>query len=322
MKRLALVIGVLVLFSSIFRAQATSPSNWTPRDRNLTVEMLFPGGRTKALILSFDDGLAEDRQLVGLLNKYKLRGTFHLNSGKFGTNGYIDAMEVASLYAGHEVSVHGYNHIGVKGLSDTDLVFEIGENRRELEQLSGKLVRGMAYPFGSYDERSLGILSSLGMEYARTVEDTYAFDLPTNFLLWRPSVHMFGQLDYSGNTDEMNQAELAKFVKLTDDFLASKGLALYYVWGHSWEYKKKWDKVEEFLKRVAGHDDIANLTNIEMADYLSAYKRLRISADKTTFFNPSSVDVFVKVTNLRDPEKPLSDVIDLKPGETRKISPR
>ncbi len=46
------------------------------------IEMLFPQGKTKALILSFDDGRTEDRQLVKLMNTYGLVGTFHLNSNK------------------------------------------------------------------------------------------------------------------------------------------------------------------------------------------------------------------------------------------------
>jgi peptidoglycan/xylan/chitin deacetylase (PgdA/CDA1 family) len=320
MKRLALLIGVLFLFPIGLIAQATSPSNWTPRDRNFTIEMLFPGGKSKALILSFDDGFAEDRQLIGLLNKYKLRGSFHLNTGKFGTPGYITAADVATIYQGQEVSVHGYNHIGLKGLSDTDLVYEIAENRRELEQLSGQVVRGMAYPFGSYDERSLATLRGLGIEYARTVNDTYAFGLPSNFLLWNPSAHMFGQIDYNGDTNVLDMAEYAKFTKLTDDFLAAKGLALYYVWGHSWEYKKKWTYVEDFLKRVSKPDEIVNVTNIEMVDYLNAFHDLRISADKTTFYNPSAVEVFVKITNLNATTEPKSTALDIKPGATQKLS--
>jgi peptidoglycan/xylan/chitin deacetylase (PgdA/CDA1 family) len=43
---------------------------------------LFPGGKQKALTLSYDDGQAQDRRLVALFNKYNLKATFHLNSGR------------------------------------------------------------------------------------------------------------------------------------------------------------------------------------------------------------------------------------------------
>jgi len=41
----------------------------------------YPGGRFKALTMSYDDGRPQDRRLVELFNKYGIRGTFHLNSG-------------------------------------------------------------------------------------------------------------------------------------------------------------------------------------------------------------------------------------------------
>ncbi len=47
--------------------------------------MLFPGGKSKALILSFDDGNVTDKRLVKLMNKYGLIGTFH----KLGAKDYL-----------------------------------------------------------------------------------------------------------------------------------------------------------------------------------------------------------------------------------------
>lgn len=64
------------------------------------IEMLFPEGKTKAFILSFDDGRTEDRQLVKLMNKYGLVGTFHLNSNKLGTTGYLTQEEIKQLFKG------------------------------------------------------------------------------------------------------------------------------------------------------------------------------------------------------------------------------
>ena len=49
------------------------------------IGMLFPEGKIRAVTLSYDDGFTFDRQLVDLLNRYGLKGTFNLNSGLFGT---------------------------------------------------------------------------------------------------------------------------------------------------------------------------------------------------------------------------------------------
>lgn len=49
--------------------------------------MRFPGFRRKALTLSYDDGVVNDRRLIEIMNKYGLKGTFNLNSGLFSEDG-------------------------------------------------------------------------------------------------------------------------------------------------------------------------------------------------------------------------------------------
>ena len=41
----------------------------------------FPGGKFKALTMSYDDGKLEDRRLVDIFNRNGIRGTFNLNGG-------------------------------------------------------------------------------------------------------------------------------------------------------------------------------------------------------------------------------------------------
>ena len=45
------------------------------------IRSCYPQGKIKAFTLSYDDGNVADRKLVGMFNKYGLKGTFHLNSG-------------------------------------------------------------------------------------------------------------------------------------------------------------------------------------------------------------------------------------------------
>ena len=41
----------------------------------------FPGGKHKALTMSYDDGKTQDRRLVEIFNRYGIKGTFHLTGG-------------------------------------------------------------------------------------------------------------------------------------------------------------------------------------------------------------------------------------------------
>lgn len=45
---------------------------------------LFPGGKAKALTMSYDDGKVQDRRLIDIFNKYGIKGTFNLNYGQVG----------------------------------------------------------------------------------------------------------------------------------------------------------------------------------------------------------------------------------------------
>ena len=45
--------------------------------------MKFPGGKIKALTLSYDDGVVYDRTLIEIMQRYGMKGTFNVNSGSF-----------------------------------------------------------------------------------------------------------------------------------------------------------------------------------------------------------------------------------------------
>ena len=262
------------------------------------VEMLFPGGKTKALILSFDDGMVADRRLVKLMNEYGLTGTFHLNSNKLDTKDYLTKEEVKSLYQGHEVSGHTANHPNLTELSKIDVIYEVVEDKTELERLIAYPVRGMSYPFGNTNDFVIEAITGLGIEYARTVGDTYNFGMPTDFLRWQPTIHLFGKTNYIPNDTANDRRESGQFYQLTHDFLKANSLALFYVWGHSWEYEgagNKWAEVEKFFKMVSKNPDIFYTTQIGLVDYINAFKNLKFSVDKSMVTNLSSINVFIKV---------------------------
>ena len=48
----------------------------------MKVYTCFPGGKAKALTMSYDDGKVQDRRLIDIFNKYGIKGTFNLNYGQ------------------------------------------------------------------------------------------------------------------------------------------------------------------------------------------------------------------------------------------------
>jgi len=298
--RLTIVILALITVIHYGNAQtnaATASKNGLVSSQE-KVEMLFPGGKTKALILSFDDGMVADKRLVKLMNEYGLIGTFHLNSNKLGTKDYLTKEEIKVVYKGHEISAHTVNHPNLPDISRAEVLYEVGEDRRELERLSGNLVRGMAYPFGNYNDSVIEIINSLGIEYARTVKDTYMFGIPNEFLKWHPTIHQFGKAYFTPDNPENDKKELAGFYQVVNHFLKTDSLALLDVWGHSWENEgagNRWTEMEKFFKMVSMNPDIYYTTQIGLVDYINAFKNLKFTLDKSMVTNLSSINVFIKM---------------------------
>ena len=301
MKRL-LTLMYIVIFSIAGRSQTTA-----------NIKMLFPKGKSKALILSYDDGCVQDRQLVKLMNKYDLIGTFHLNANKLGTANYLVKDEIQKLFKGHEVSVHTFNHPGLTKLSIEEIQYEIVEDRKELERLVTYPVRGMAYPFGDHNDTVIDVISKLGIEYARTVNDTYGFEIPENFLKWHPTMHQFSKAYWKANDPLQDSIEINLFYKTIDSFLQTKDLAVLDIWGHSWEMgsdAKKWTETERFFQVLSHQSDVYYCKQIDLVDYIHAFRNLRFSMNNTTVFNASSLKVFFLYNK---------EIRSVDPGETIRL---
>ncbi len=262
---------------------------------DLNYEILYPGGKEKALTFSYDDGAVFDKRLVDLFDRYDLKGTFHLNFGTLGDKGFVRKEDVAEIYGKHEVACHGLEHLFLTHLSQELLIREILDDRRGLEKLTGKITTGMSYAFGVYDEKIKETLKALGIQYSRTVNSTYQFGLPSDFLAWNPTCHH--------NDNILEQAEV--FLN-SPEYLK---LPLFYIWGHSFEFEREgtWEIMEEFCKRIAHKWEVWYATNMEIYQYIKGIRSLKYNLDKTMVYNPSAETIWFKQGG---------GIIQLKPGET------
>jgi hypothetical protein len=204
------------------------------------------------------------------------------------------------LYEGHEVSVHSANHPNLTDISKIDVFYEIAEDRKELERLVGYPVRGMAYPFGNTNDDVVAIIDDLGIEYSRTVGDTYNFEIPKDFLRWYPTIHQFAKAYWEPNQPEKDKKELEAFYKVIADFLATKQLAVLDIWGHSWEMgldQNKWDETEKFFALLANNPTIHYTKQIDLVDYINAFRNLKFSVDKSSVTNTSSLNICIKIND-------------------------
>jgi peptidoglycan/xylan/chitin deacetylase (PgdA/CDA1 family) len=243
----------------------------------------FPNGDGKAVVFSFDDGRTHDRRLVDMMNRYGLKGTFHLNSGAFGRDGYVTAEEIAELYKGHEVSAHTVTHPFLEQSPPDQVAEEILSDRAALESLVGYPVRGMSYPFGSYNDRVVDALPALGIEYSRTVQSHGGFAMPEDPLRWHPTCHH------------------KTMVEKAEAFIKSQPYGnrweLLFIWGHSYEFENddNWELMDQVGEILGGQEGVWHATMAEVLAYRNAVLALRFSVDRTFANNPTSTDVWVSV---------------------------
>lgn len=232
----------------------------------------FPGGRNKAFTFSYDDGCPEDRRLTELFRKYNIKGTFNLVSAW---------KHEKDIYDGFEIASHGREHLRVDLIRSSNLAMDIIKDREALESEFGTIVRGFAYPGGAYSLEGENMLRALGMAYARSIGKNEWFEIPQNFLVWRPTCHhtiphLFELVERYNNWNQVGAA------------------ALFNVWGHSYEFRTEedWARMEEFIKAIANKDDVWYASNIEICDYVLAFNNLKYSIDNTIIYNPSALDVW------------------------------
>lgn len=276
--------------SGLTRAAARKREEDYGKDgENMKVYVCFPEGKAKALTMSYDDGKIQDERLIGIFNKYGIKGTFNLNYGLMEREQEpprIPGNRVAELYRGHEVATHTMTHPTIERCPLTEVAEEILEDRKGLEELTGQLVRGHAYPNGSYSEEIKQLFRQLGIAYGRVVPSVPDFELPADPMEWHPTCHH-------------RDPELMKKAEFFAGFQKKQYLKLMYVWGHSYEFDNddNWDVIEKFCEYMGGRDDIWYATNIEIIDYMDAAKRLKFSADYETVWNPSAQSVWLQVND-------------------------
>lgn len=239
------------------------------------IKKLYPSGKTKAFNVTYDDGVLQDVRFVELLNKYNLKGTFNLNSGLMDNefewtheSGIIvkrlPIEKVLSLYDGHEIASHTLTHTYLEGKSKPEVMYEIKEDKKNLETLFNREIKGFAVPFDYYDDMIEDCTKQCGFEYARISEETLSFKPQTNYHRWKATVfHLDNSLD-----------------KLVDDFIKSNDeLALFQIVGHTYDLdtENMWDKIENIFKKVSNQNDVIPMTTIEIIEYLKAMDKVEIT---------------------------------------------
>lgn len=273
----------------------------------------FPGGKAKAVTLSYDDGCPQDLRFVKLLDKYGLKCTFNHNDDGIHSRHDFTKEEIYEhfLNNGHEIAVHGSHHRAEGILRPIEGIRDVLDNRLHLENKLGRIIRGMAYPNsgityftnGANYESVKQYLTELDIAYARSLNgDNNSFKLPEDWHNWVPTCH-------HNNGNLMDWIE--KFVNfdVEAEWASKRQPRLFYIWGHTYEFDNNdnWDLVDKIGEALGGKDDIWYASNIEICDYVKAYLSLVYSANGRLIYNPTATNIWLHIDG---------KVFEIKSGET------
>ncbi|MGH8065938.1 MAG: polysaccharide deacetylase family protein [Candidatus Entotheonellia bacterium] len=235
--------------------------------------------REKIIIVttSWDDGHPLDVRLAKLLSSYGILGTFYvpLNYGPFPI---MAAEQIRTLKAiGMEIGSHTQTHPVLTKLSRNQVLHELVESKRILENVSGEPVVSLAYPKGKFNSTIHPWVAAAGYKLARTTvsfrtEMEFApLSMPVSFQFFRHprTVHIRHALKERNLRGIMNwhrfwrmESDLVKLSELMLEHLFEcEGIL--HIWGHSWEIEEfgLWGLLEAVLSRVANQRGVLYLTN-------------------------------------------------------------
>jgi len=221
------------------------------------------------VIQSWDDGVVDDVRLADILRKHKARAAFNLNPGlhesarghgwKYGNKEVLRLSrdELASTYAGFEIANHTMTHPDLCRIEGAQLVMEIVDARKMLQDWFGQPVEGFCYPYGRASAESQKLIEDAGHRFARHAAELKEVEPSTSFSLIRPHCH-FTDPAFHGHFEQ-----------------ALKNGLYFFFWGHSYEMtsEKMWNDFDLAMEKISREPSVRWLTPGEYVRLLSNQPR-------------------------------------------------
>ena len=231
------------------------------------------GTPKKYFILSFDDGITQDKRIIEICKKYGFDAcSFNINTGLYGEDWawvgesvnrpdvthirFTEEELQSGIYDGFDVLSHTLTHPSLKAYdcSILKLKNEIEQDAKNIQKITGYKPLGMAWPGGDteYTDKTVeNVYKYTSIRFARATTPTYSFALPQQFLRWYPTCSI---------TD-------AGLWELSEKFLNAEPEKdmLFFVWGHGYELDlyDSYDELEQLIQTMAQADDVVCVTSTE-----------------------------------------------------------
>ena len=141
----------------------------------------------RSLAITFDDGYVDVyEKAFPLLKEFGFCATCFVVAGDIGVPSswhesdmpplpIMDRQQLKELSsAGIEIGAHTRTHKRLTRLNDAELIAELADSKKILEDVIGKEVVSFAYPYGDFDERIVAAVKLAGFKVACTTASGWA----------------------------------------------------------------------------------------------------------------------------------------------------
>jgi peptidoglycan/xylan/chitin deacetylase (PgdA/CDA1 family) len=112
----------------------------------------------KPVIITFDDGYEDNfTNAYPILRKYKVKATVFLIADFIGKPNYLSISQINSMKDIIDFESHTMSHRRLTDLNPEQMEYEISKSKTTLENLLNKKIDVIAYPYGSYNEKTIEI---------------------------------------------------------------------------------------------------------------------------------------------------------------------
>ncbi|MBQ8525924.1 MAG: polysaccharide deacetylase family protein [Clostridia bacterium] len=303
---------------------------------------LYEGFTTKSAVFNYDDGIASDKQLVEILDKYQAKATFNLVSGRLYDNmksaavkaGYGETKEevyayakamYAGAYGNHEIANHTVTHRpasldpGEESKDSYGNVLVGVSTEEEIADIQNCPIQLREW-FGLSDDEAIGLAWPNGNAHNRS---DYYTDL-------EPAMKEIGlkyaRHDATGTFElpddwyswhaTAHHPNAAPYVKQFIALPNSGDMKCLFIWGHTYEFNDagnndnlNWNYIEGIISSLADQGNIWFATNGDVYRYVEATKLVDVT--DTTVANKSDMTVYYNINGKN---------IELAPGESYTIA--
>lgn len=203
--------------------------------------------------------------MAELLQKYGIPATFYIPIS-YAKRGCMGSQQIREIARRFDVGGHSYHHIRLTKISPQEAEREINDGKKELQEITGKEVISLSYPYGNFNSRLIKIARDAGfigartvMLLARTIRDPFREGTMVNAGNWWFTHYMLHSL--ASRDIKLFNLVLKKnlFFKPWDyiasetlNFVAENG-GIWHIWGHSWEIAENndWGKLEGVFRMLS-----------------------------------------------------------------------